>query len=67
VTFASRLADEYAYIYFSLLRQNVPSQEALRWLDQVRENGWRSRFSLPLSANVDMLRYIADPDGRDDS
>ncbi len=59
ITFASRLSDEYAYLYFSLLRQGVPSQDALRWLEQVRQNGWRSRFSLPVTADRESLQTIA--------
>jgi hypothetical protein len=55
VTFASRLADEYAYLYFALLRSDVPSQDALSWLDQLRQNGWRSRFTLQDSKRVALL------------
>lgn len=58
LTFSSSLADEFAHIYFSLLRQNVPAKDALSWLEQVRQNGWRSRFTLPKSADADVLREL---------
>lgn len=58
ITFASRLADEYAHLYYGLLRQNVTSQDALLWLDRVRENGYRSRFTLPSSRDGAVLRAI---------
>jgi hypothetical protein len=46
VTFASSLPDEYCHLYYALLRQGVPTQEALGWLDQLRKNGLRARFTL---------------------
>ena len=49
VTFATCVADEYAHLYFALLRQNVSAHHALAWLRQRREDGWQSRFSLPKS------------------
>lgn len=55
VTFASCLADEFAHIYYALLRKRIPAQDALRWLDQVRENGWRSRFTLAASSVAEDL------------
>lgn len=61
VTFASRLADEYGHLYFALLRSGVPSQDALAWLDRVRENGWRSRFTVPASARAGALNALAGP------
>lgn len=50
ITFATCLADEYAYMYFALIGQGVPTRDALEWLGQAREAGWRSRFTLPVSA-----------------
>lgn len=64
VTFASHLADEYAHIYFALTRNNVPSEEALDWLDEVRRHGWRSRFSLGSSSdrkNLEILCTLLKP------
>ncbi|WP_375742106.1 hypothetical protein NR800_22305 [Corallococcus interemptor] len=58
ITFATRLADEYAYFYFALLRKLVPSAQALEWLDLLRENGMRSRFTLPASAVHEALRSL---------
>lgn len=50
LTFATSLADEYAYLYYALVRRGVASDLALTWIDRVRANGWRSRFSIPASA-----------------
>jgi hypothetical protein len=60
VSFASHLADEYAHIYFALMRSKVASEEALHWLDEVRRHGWRSRFSLCASADAESLRTICE-------
>ena len=57
-TFASHLADEYAHIYFALTRNQVPSEEALAWLDEVRRHGWRSRFSLCASRRPENLEAV---------
>lgn len=58
VTFASNLANEYAHIYFALTRRKVASEEALEWLNRVREHGWRSRFTLPASRSVANLEEL---------
>jgi hypothetical protein len=58
VTFASRLADEYAHLYFALLRGGAGSREALAWLDGVRENGFRSRFTLPVGGDARVLEEL---------
>lgn len=55
ITFATCLADEYAHMYFALIGQGVPTRDALAWLDQAREAGWRSRFTLPASADPEVL------------
>ncbi len=66
MSFATRLADEFAHLYFTLLRRGLPAQETLRFIGQLRENGWRSRFTLSASADRAILqrlggsRYIAD-------
>ena len=62
ITFATSLADEYAYLYVALLRRHVPSAEALEWLESLRENGMRSRFTRFASTNPDNLRSLLSPD-----
>jgi hypothetical protein len=64
ITFASCLADEFAHVYYALLRRGVPAQEALAWLDRVRENGHRSRFTLPSSARRFRLASLLPRQGR---
>ncbi|MFT3768045.1 MAG: hypothetical protein QM820_21560 [Minicystis sp.] len=49
ITFATRLADEFAYVYFALLRSGVSAHDALAWIDAIRANGMRSKFTLPAS------------------
>jgi hypothetical protein len=51
ITFATRLADEYAYFYSGLLQAHLTAQEALAWVERVRFAGWRSRFTLPGSSD----------------
>ena len=58
ITFATRLADEYAHIYFALLRRGVATDAALAWLDEVREDGWRSRFTLAMSTDDEALHWV---------
>lgn len=58
LTFSSNLADEFAHIYFALLRQRVSAQDALAWLERARQNGWRSRFTLPCSADPQTLAQL---------
>jgi hypothetical protein len=59
MTFATRVADEFAHLYFALLRRGTPAQDALRFIGTLRENGWRSRFTLPASADIDILEGLA--------
>ncbi|MDY7226628.1 hypothetical protein [Hyalangium rubrum] len=47
ITFASCLPDEFSYLYYQLVRQGIGAQDAMNWLDQVRKNGLRARFTLP--------------------
>jgi hypothetical protein len=58
ITFATCLADEYAHMYFALIGQDVPTRDALTWLERAREAGWRSRFTLPASAERECLRAL---------
>ncbi len=51
ISFATSLADEFAYIYRTLVRKGLSSQDALAKVDQLRSNGWRSRFTLRASAS----------------
>lgn len=58
VTFATRLADEYAHIYLAMLRAGVSASDALSWVERLRANAWRSRFTLPLSRRDEALDEI---------
>ncbi|MBZ4422283.1 hypothetical protein [Myxococcus sp. RHSTA-1-4] len=49
VTFANNLPDEFCHLFFTLLRRGLGVQEAHAWLDQVRRNGLRARFTVPES------------------
>jgi len=61
LTFATRLADEYAYLYCAMLRSGVPAHTALPYIERLRATGWRSRFTLPASADPAALRVVAQP------
>lgn len=58
LTFATCLADEYAYLYGALLRHGVEARKGLRWLDRLRQNGFHSRFTLPSSADMSVLETL---------
>lgn len=55
LTFATSLADEFAYVYGALLRCGVSAADALGWLAQRRDHGFRSRFALLASARPEAL------------
>jgi hypothetical protein len=59
LTFASRLADEFAHVYFAMLRSGVSASDALAWLDARRADGWSSRFTLHSSTRESLLEAIA--------
>lgn len=59
ITFSSCLSDEMSHVYYGLLRSQVQAPVALAWIDRVRQNGWTSRFTLPLSASDEALRIVA--------
>ena len=59
ITFASSLADEFAYLYFAMLGRGVAADDALAWLARARENGYRSRFTLRASSRPEVLQEVA--------
>lgn len=61
ITFATRLADEFAYLYYALIRNGVTADDALAWIDNRREDGWRSRFTLAGSKRRRVLQIVAEP------
>lgn len=58
IVFATRLGDEYAYIFNALRKANVSAPEAIEWLDRVRENAIRSRFTLAASSSDEALEWL---------
>ena len=58
LTFASCLADEYAYMEAALVGRGVSARAASSWLDAARRSGWRSRFSLLASAEPSCLNQL---------
>ncbi len=60
ITFATRLADEFAYLYYALIRNGVTADDALSWIDARREDGWRSRFTLTASKRRQVLSVVAE-------
>jgi hypothetical protein len=64
LTFATNLGNEYEYMFAALLRANIPSEEALAWINSVRECGVRSRFTIAASERASVLarlRHNIDP------
>lgn len=60
LTFATNLRQEYVLLYESLVEGGLSSSDAWEWVEQVRETGMKSRFTLP----VDQFKYDW-CDGRD--
>jgi hypothetical protein len=49
ITFATRLADEYAYAWAGMVVSgNAPPTYARQWLDEAADAAWRARFTLPI-------------------
>lgn len=42
--FNTNVSNELAYIYYGMLERGIGREAALRWLDQIRENGVNSSF-----------------------
>lgn len=59
ISFATRLADEYAYTYWALVAAGTPPDAAVAWLDQARHGGWSSRITRPLSRDPHLLAQLA--------
>jgi hypothetical protein len=60
LTFATSLADELAHLRYGLERQGVDGTTALDYLDRLRAQSLRSRFTLPASArDVDVAALLA--------
>ncbi len=64
ITFATCLADEYAYIYYALLRQGLAPAQALTWMNTLREQGMRSRFTHAASTERGALEFLLAPASR---
>ena len=59
ITFATSLADEFAYVYFAMLQnRSATAHEALEWLERRRGDGWHSRFTVAASTRPDVLAHI---------
>ena len=58
-TFATNLLEEYGLLYHAMLQSNIPAADALQWIDRVRRDGVRSRFSLISSTHADLLAMLA--------
>ncbi len=52
VTFATKLSDEYVYVFASMLEAGICQLEALERIERVRENGVTSRFTVPQSQDL---------------
>jgi hypothetical protein len=56
ITFASCLPDEFCHMYHALIRRGIAAADALQWLDTLRRNGLRARFTLEASRFKDRKR-----------
>lgn len=53
ITFATRNREEYQLVYDTLTLAGLSDMEARQWLEEVREAGMESRFTLPLPQEWD--------------
>ncbi|MBK8212892.1 MAG: hypothetical protein IPK71_04015 [Myxococcales bacterium] len=60
VNFATRLADEYAYVYHALVRRGASTTDALGWLERSRSASVASRFTLDISTNRAVMRFLSE-------
>lgn len=60
LTFATDLGREYAYMLAAMTKAKVPMQDAIEWINRVRECGLRSRFTLAASASPEALIELRD-------
>jgi hypothetical protein len=59
LTSATNIADELAFVYYSLLRLGLPGRDARSWLDDIRNNAVASRFTLAASRKTEALQHLA--------
>ncbi|TKD01177.1 hypothetical protein E8A74_31755 [Polyangium fumosum] len=59
ISFATSLGDEYAYLYGALLSGKVGAHHALQWLAARRDDGFRSRFTLPASSDLKAVHELS--------
>jgi hypothetical protein len=59
ITFSSCLADELAHVYYGLLRHGVTAASALTWIDNARIAGNRSKFTVPISRSLGVLKPLS--------
>lgn len=62
LTFASHLADEFAYVHNGLMRLGKSSAVTLDWIDRAREAGFNSRFTLGATKDERVLDVVIDPE-----
>lgn len=58
ISFATRLADEYAYTYWALVAAGTTPDAALVWLEQARQNGWSSKITRSQSRDQHVLAKL---------
>lgn len=58
ISFATRLGDEYAYVYYALVRSGASPDDARDWLDRVRGMGWLSRITRPESRDPAVIAQL---------
>lgn len=59
LTFSTCLRDEYAYVHAALQERGLSPGQAEEWLTRARDAGWRSRFTLPETAQAGFLDHLA--------
>lgn len=57
IVFNTNISNEYAYIFYALLEKGYSREEAISWIDRIRENGLTSSFIETKDINNDYLKH----------
>ncbi|PEV50732.1 hypothetical protein COK37_21150 [Bacillus thuringiensis] len=58
IVFNTNISNEYAYIFYSLIEKGFSREQAILWIDKIRDNGMTSSFIE--TKNVDNFNLLAE-------
>lgn len=54
----NNISNEYCYMYYGMLERGIGREEALRWIDKIRENGMSTSFISDDITNEEYYSYL---------